>query len=371
MLDQELRQLATRDDSDGPFISLYIDTNRHDEQHKDRIRVWIKDETRRIRESIGTNGLDDSAVERGITQIQDYVANSLEPTTRGLAVFVSPTEDLFVPVQLPVPVDPQLNIGSRPYLRPLLQLKQSYPLVLVALVDGKAARLFELELGRILFEVDLEDPERPRRHDQGGWSQANMQRHVDERTKRHHKEVAEAVSRLVDQGHVRAVIVSGQERNVANFRSFFPKRVEELTIGTLSLDIHASADQITVAAQELLRAAQNDKIRTRLVEAEEAARKQGKGALGMNGVADAINQRRVETLFVSSSSAARGWRCTSCKMIGYAVPLGCPACGNPVVTVDLIEEFIAGAEKEDARLEFVGPGSLLERYEGVAASLRF
>lgn len=371
MLDQELRQLVTRDDSEGPFLSLYVDTNRNDEQQKDRIRVWIKDEARRIRESIGTNGHEDPAVEKGITQIQNYVENSLQPTTRGLAVFACPNEDLFIPIQLPVPVDPQLTIGSRPHLRPLLQLRQSYPLVLVALVDGKSARLFELELGRILFELDLEDPERPRRHDQGGWSQANMQRHVDEHIKRHHKEVAETVARLIDQGEVRAVIVSGQEKNVANFRSFFPKRVEELTIGTLNLDIHAGADQITQAAQELIRFAQNEKIRTRLVEAEEAARKQGRGALGMNGVADAINQRRVETLFVSANSAARGWRCTRCGMIGYAVPLGCPACGAGVVTVDLIEEFIAGAEKEDAKLEFVGPGSLLERYEGVAAALRF
>jgi peptide chain release factor subunit 1 len=371
MLDRELRQLVTRDDSESPFLSLYIDTNRHDEQHKDRIRVWIKDEAKRIRESIGSDGRDDSAVEKGINQIQHYVENALEPTTRGLAVFVCPKEDLFIPIQLPVPVDPQLNIGTRPHLRPLLQLRQSYPLVLVALVDGKSARLFELELGRILFELDLEDPERPRRHDQGGWSQANMQRHVDEHTKRHHKEVAETVAHLVDQGRVRGVIVSGQERNVANFRSFFPKRVEELTIGTLNLDIHSSADEITAGAQALIHATQNEKIATRLVEAEEAARKQGKGALGINGVADAINQRRVETLFLSANSAARGWRCTRCGMIGYAVPLGCPACGGTVRTVDLIEEFISGAEKEDARLEFVGPGSLLERYEGVGASLRF
>lgn len=371
MLEQQLHHLAVRADSTGPFLSLYIDTNRNDESQKDRIRVWMKDEARLIRQAIGGNGDLETSVQKGISQIQSYLEDSLEPATRGLAVFVCPSEDVFIPMQLPVPVPPQLKIGTRPHLRPLIELRQSYPLVLVAMVDGKSARLFELEFGRVLFELDLEDPDMPRRHDQGGWSQANMQRHVQDHVNRHHKEVAETLARLVDQGRVRAVILSGQERNVANFRHFLPKRVDERVIGTLRLDIRSTAEEITTAAQRLIHETQNVSVADRLESVEEAAQKNGRGALGFEAVIEAINQRRVDTVFLSRDAQAQGWKCTGCSMIGLAIPLGCPVCGRPVVTVDLVEEIISAAEKEDAKIEFVNPGSLLDRYEGIAAALRF
>ena len=371
MLQQELRNLAVRADSAGPFLSLYIDTNRNDESQKDRIRVWMKDEARRIREAIGGNGEIDSSLQKGITQIQTYLDNSLEPTTRGLAVFVCPSEDVFIPLQLPVPVAPQLKIGTRPHLRPLMELRQSYPPVLVALVDAKSARLFELEFGRVLFELDLEHPDMPRRHDQGGWSQANLQRHVQDHVNRHHKEVAETLSRLVDQEPVRAVILSGQERNVANFRNFFPKRVEERVIGTLRLDIRSSAEEITAAAQRLIGQTRDASTTERLELIEETAQKNGRGALGVAAVVDALNQRRIDTVFLSPQAEAQGWKCPSCGTIGHLIPLGCPVCSKPVVTADLIEEIISAAEKEDAKVEFVNSGSVLDRYEGIAAALRF
>ena len=93
--------------------------------------------------------------------------------------------------------------------------------------DAKSARLFELEFGRILSEIDFSDPDMPRRHDQGGWSQANLQRHVQDHIDRHHQEVADMLTRLVDEGRVHDIVVSGQDRNLANFRSHLPKRVDE------------------------------------------------------------------------------------------------------------------------------------------------
>lgn len=369
MLEQQLRELALRADSQGPFLSLYVNTNRSDEQGRDRIRVWMKDETRRIREEMGSDGQPD--VEKAVGLIQSYIEESLRPGTRGLAVFACPSEDLFLPLQLPVPVEPQLRIGSRPHLRPLMKLRQRYPLVLVAVIDNKSARLFEMEFGRVLFELDLENPDVPRRHDQGGWSQANYQRHVQNHVDRHHKEIAERLSRLIDLGRVKAVVLSGQERNVANFRGFLPKRVEELVAGILHLDIHSTAEEITRSAQELNRAAFENQIAARLELVEEAARKNGRGALGVAALADAVNQRKLETLFVSEHAQAHGWKCSQCGTLGQQVPLGCPICSAPVVTVDLIEEFVSAAGREDAKLEFVPPGSPLDRYEGVAAATRF
>lgn len=364
MIHNQIRQLASRPDSQGPFVTLYIDTARIDEAQKDRIRLFVKNEAHNLRESIGEkkNGLD-----QAIRQIENYVENSLEPDTKGLAIFAAPHEEFFTSLQLPVAVRPELSIGSRPHLRQLAELRQSYPSAAIVMIDAKSARVFVLGFGRILDEIDLENPEVPKKHDQGGWSQANMQRHTEEVIDRHHQKAADVLSRLLDQGGFSGgVILSGQERNVANFKGFLPKRIHELLIGTLHLDIRSSTSDITDACNALLR----DDARSRAAERVRSL-ESGKGALGFNKVVAALNERKVEHLFVSANASGRGWKCMSCGVIGLEVPLGCPACGGTVRSCDLVEAIIAAAELEHAEIDTVDEATVIDRYDGIGAVLRF
>ena len=369
MLENRIRELASKQ-STGPFLSLYLDTQRGDEGGKDRLRVFLKNEKQRIREDLEGNGHDE-AIEKGIRQIEAWMENDLQPDTRGVAIFACPTDDVFIPLQLPVTVRPELTIGSRPNLRQLASIKRHHPRVAVALVDAKSARLFELEFGQVLREVDLMDTTVPRRHDQGGWSQSNMQRHVQDHIDRHHKEVAEALGRMVEGGHFELVILSGQDRNLANFRGYLTKRVEERVIGTLHLDIRSSADEVAKAAAEIVEVAERQRLTRELEALETAARSAGRGVLGFAATVDAANQRRLQHLFLSENATARGWRCTACGTLGQAIPVGCPACGEAVVTVELVEELISAAQLEDAELDFVGLGTSLDQAEGAGAILRF
>jgi peptide chain release factor subunit 1 len=364
MIQSHIKQLATRPDSQGPFVTLYIDTARVDEAQKDRIRLFVKNEAHNLRESLGEKG---NGLDTAIRQIESYVENSLEPDTRGLAIFAAPHEDFFASLQLPVAVRPQLSIGSRPHLRQLAELRQSYPTAALAMIDAKWARLFVLGFGRILDEIDLENPEVPKKHDQGGWSQANLQRHTEEVIDRHHQKVAEVLTKLFDQGGFSGgVILSGQERNVANFRGFLPKRVEEMVIGVLHLDIRSSANDVADACNELIREYTRTQTADRVATLESA-----RGALGFNKVLAALNERKVAHLFVSSKAKGRGWKCTACGILGLEVPLGCPACGESVRTCDLVEAMIAEAEVEHAEIDTVETETILDRYDGVGVLLRF
>lgn len=370
MIDQHIRQLAARKESQAPFLTLYLDTARSDETQRDRLRVLLKDELKKIREALGGNGNSDM-VERGIREIEQYMENSLESNTRGLAIFSCPAEKFFLPIQLPVQVRPNFTIGSRPHIKPLAELRHEYPTVFLAMIDGKVARLFVLEFGRILQEIDLEHPDMPRRHEQGGWSQANMQRHVQDHVDRHHKEVAEILTRLAGTGSVGGIIVSGQERNLSNFRSFLPKKVDENVIGTLHLDMHSAVDEIVDACQETIHRHRVATLTARLEAVESAARKRDRGAVGFDAVIDAVNQRKVEHLYVARNAQCRGWKCTECHVIGRTMPLGCPLCGGRVVTTDIVDELISGTNMEHAEIEFVDGPSPLDRYDGIGAMLRF
>lgn len=370
MLENSLRDLAARESS-GPFLSLYLDTQRGDDSRKDQIRVFLKNETQRIRENLEGNG-QNAAIDKGIRQIESWMENDLRPDTRGVAIFACPTDDVFIPLQLPVAPRPELAIGNRPHLRQLAAIHRRNPRVALAMVDAKFARLFALEFGRVAGEIDLADPDMPRRHDQGGWSQANMQRHVQDHIDRHHKEVAETLTRMVEKGEFEHVILSGQERNLANFRGFLPKRVEDKVIGTLHLDIRSSEEDMVAACRKLLDADHLIRLRERLDALEEAAASAGRGALGYRDVIEAVNQRKLAHLFLSENASARGWRCTHCGTLGESIPVGCPICGESVATVELVEELISAAGREDAQVDFVPPGSgVLEEAGGVGALLRF
>lgn len=370
MITEQIRQLAALGGSDDAFVSFYLDTTRGDEGQEGRLRLYLKDELKRVRDELSVNG-HKREVERATLQIEEYVAKSLDSSTRGLAIFCCPAQEFFVPIELPVPLTPHVSIGNRPHLKPLAQLRQEYPPAALVMVDAKYARIFELAFGRILYEIDLEHPETPRSHDQGGWSQANMQRHVRDHIDRHHKEVAEVLARMIDSERFPCVIISGQERNLANFRGFLPKRVEDRVIGTLHLDIRSEQSEITEACLTLIRQHQVRTRGERLVSLEEAGRKKERGALGPESVTAAANMRSILHLFLHTDAVLAGWQCTSCSTIGHQVPLSCPACGRSVRSVDLGEELIAAAETEGAQVELVpGPSPLLN-YEGVGALLRF
>lgn len=369
MLENQLRKLASRPESKHPFLTLYIDTNRSDESQRDRLRLFLKNETQKLRDALHDDGID--SVERGLKQIESYLENELDASTRGVAIFACPQDDVFEPLQLPIPVRQELAVGTRPRLRQLTELWKSFPRVAVVMVDGKYARLFMLQFGRILQEIDLADTSVPRKHDQGGLSQPNMQRHVQEHVDRHHKDVAETLTKMVDDDGARSVIISGQERNIANFRTFLSKRVEERIIGTLHLDIRTPADEVADAAQKVVVARQTSELSTRLADLEDVAKKNGRGALGTIQVIDASNQRKIESLFVSPGARVPGWKCSACQTVGESIPLGCPACGEPIVSIELIEEFIAAAHRDGGSVDFVPEPSMLDQYDGVGAILRF
>ena len=65
------------------------------------------------------------------------------------------------------------------YLTPLVPLMGRGEGALVAVVSRERGEVYRLQDGK-LHEVADRGSEQPSRHDQGGWSQANFQRHIDE-----------------------------------------------------------------------------------------------------------------------------------------------------------------------------------------------
>lgn len=375
-INDHFTQLAERTESSGPFLTLYLDTKGGDGSQKDRVRILMKQEIQRVREALRKeNGPSDNGkeklIERGIREIESFLSESLSPETNGLVIFSSPAEEFFLPLELGVPVEPELFIGSRPHLKQLAKLRNDHPHIIAAMVDAKNGRLCEIRLGRIVDEIDIEDPEVPRKTDQGGWSQSNIQRHIQDHVNQHQKEVADRLTRLFDQRKPEFLVLVGQERNLANFEQYLSKRVSGASVGTIHLDIRAPHDEIVRECEQVVLQHRKTVTRERLEELATTAEKNGRATVGWSGVVKAVNERKLEHLLIRDDVHARGWKCTNCALIGHSVPLGCPSCGGTVLTVDLIEQFISAATSEKAAISFAPDASVLDEYDGVGAFLRF
>lgn len=373
---EHFTQLAGRNESPGPFLTLYLDTKGGDGSQKDRVRILMKQEIARVREALDResrqpeNGRE-KMIERGIREIESFLNDSLSPETNGVAIFSSPDEEFFLPLELSVPVKPELFIGSRPHLRQLAILRHRHPHILAALVDAKNGRLCEIRLGKIVDEIAVDDPDVPGRTDQGGWSQANIQRHIQDHINHHQKDVSEKLTRLYDQRRPEAIVLVGQDRNLANFEQYLPKRISEAIVDTIHLDIRAQHDEIVRESERILLERRYDATRELIDSLATLAETNGKATLGWGGVAKAVNERKLEHLLIREDLDSRGWKCGNCAMIGHNVPLGCPSCGGSVLTVDLVEQFISAATSEQATISFAPESSPLDEYGGVGAFLRY
>ena len=97
---------------------------------------------------------------------------------RGVALFASSLDNFWRTLPLADPLPDEVRLAKDLYLAPLVPLVGRGDGALVAFVSRERGQVFRLRGGR-LEEVADESEEQPGQHDQGGWSQARYQRHID------------------------------------------------------------------------------------------------------------------------------------------------------------------------------------------------
>src|SRR5262249_54383752 len=102
----------------------------------------------------------------------------------GLALFCSGLDNIWRPLPLTESVRDQIKVDRQFLLAPLVPLVGRGEGALVAVVGSERGELYRLRAGKLVEVVDRSDAQ-PRRHDQGGWSQANYQRHIDSLVQEH------------------------------------------------------------------------------------------------------------------------------------------------------------------------------------------
>src|SRR5437879_3435962 len=171
--------------------------------------------------------------------------------SHGYAVFSAGFDNVWQPLPLSERVPDLVKVGRSFYLAPLVPLVGRGEGVLVAFVGRERGDLYRLRGGR-LEEVADQFDEQPGRHDQGGWSQARYQRHIEKLVQDHLKDVAATLERQLRQLRRPRVIVVASEETRAELEEELPNDVKEAIIGWATAEAHATPAQLLQIVGPLL-----------------------------------------------------------------------------------------------------------------------
>lgn len=380
-LNDQLEKLAAFGPVPYPVISLYLNT-QPGQTGRDQHQTFVRKEFASRSRTYPPSSPDRDSLEQDLERINRYLETELQPSANGVAIFACAAGELFETVQLGAPIEEHwLSISDQPHLYPLARLESQYPRYAAVLADTNNARILVVATGEVVAEREVKGI-KTKRSSQGGWSQARFQRHIENFHLQHAKEVVDALERIVQREGIQQIIVAGDEVITPLLREQMPKHLADKIVDHVRIETSAPIDDVlktTLAAMKRL----NERTDKEKVEAVVGAfRAGGLGVVGPENTFDALVKGQVEELLVAAN--VRAMHGTSASRVLAAAndaglvtePVVDTSSAGEAAAIDpqvirLVDELITKATQTGARITFIEDESLLSRYGGVAALLRF
>jgi len=374
---EQLRELAAFRARHGCAVSLYVgldpsivptagDLASH-------TRSLLARAERQLDERRATLSHDErKGLTRDLERIERWFGSEFSREgVRGVAVFSSEPDDLFLPLPLPWPVEDEARIAQQLYLAPLVRLVGRGEGAVVAYVGRERGDVYHLRDGQLVPLAD-ETADVPGRHDQGGWSQANYERHIETIVDRHLRDVADALDRCVRGLRGVRVVLAGSEETRSGFEDLLSAETRGALVGWVAAEAHVDAPRLLEAVRPLLdewRAGREEELLERWH--EEAARN-GRAATGWEETLQAASDGRVELLLVQDGADRAAYVCPECGR-AQATDGSCPLDGTTLQTAETgLDLAVHQTLAHGGTIEVIGEEHRdLEPVGGLAALLRF
>ena len=282
--------------ADGPFTSVYMHTEGDVEQAADRIALRWKN----LRGAMLAAGVP----ERTVAAIDPLVEGShmAGATLAVIAAVDGPRYSANLPD--PPPRETLLRHGALPDVLPLLETGQAAVAHVAVLTDRTGADMAARVADDVARTERVSGRVTPHLHkpQAGGWSQPRFHHRAEAIWESNAQEVADALTRLVDQVRPRFVAAAGDVRALQLLQEQAPKRVRELLTvvggehGSLEA-VFAEADKLVAAAVEADNRALVDRFAEELGQA--AAGADSRAVEGAAATLAALGRGQVETLLLT------------------------------------------------------------------------
>jgi peptide chain release factor subunit 1 len=234
---------------------------------------------------------------------------------RGFAVFTAGLDNVWQDLPLSEAVPDAVRVGHTFYLAPLVPLVGRGEGAIVAFVGRERGDLYRLRAGR-LEELEEHFQEQHGRHDQGGWSQARYQRHIEKLVEDHLRDVSERLDRQVRRLRGPRVVVVATEETRAELEDELSNEVKKAIIGWTSAEAHAEASALLGVVEPVLQRWRAEQETQAVERWQEEAGRNGRAAAGWAQTLEAASDGRVELLLYQDGVNRAAWECPACGRLG-------------------------------------------------------
>lgn len=285
-----------------PVLSVYLDWRPEATGERPGIRaasVTLKDRLRQIERAFWPRGAAYDAVRADAARIERYLDEQAPPSAEGLAIFACAPLGLFETLEAGVPFETEVTARATPNLYPLARLLDDQETAIVAVVDSNAARLFVSQRGLLRELKGLAEDPKFFRMMKGAvaMNQAHYQRYAVTQRKRFAEEVAQHLSKLVDETGATQVILAGDAIATAALKAALSPDVAALLYEVpLRMDIGATRDEVWDEVEPMVRETEAEQDRS-LVERLLGEALSGRlGVVGLEGTRAALEAGQTDTL---------------------------------------------------------------------------
>jgi peptide subunit release factor 1 (eRF1) len=372
---EQIRELAEFQDEKSCALSFYYQPSApRNKAHKEDT-ILVKDLTREALRRLESKGKKDCA-RADMDRILRLSGELRSNGTHGKAVFACAAQNIWREYDLPAALpSTQLFVDRHFHLKPIAYLLGASPLLGVVLVDRHRARIFDLRLGELTEREDLFHPLSRRGRGDGfaGYDGGHAQRRVEDETRQHFKNVAEALKELLEKGVFEKWILACQDAHRSLLEPQLHSYVSQALIGRFHADVgHITRDEIRTHAQQIVERWQSDRRRELVGEALGRARGNGRGVTGLRRVLRSIELGEVQTLLIGENLQAHAIECSGCGHIDAHLVSFCPACGRATQeVVDVGEAILPWVIRRDIETFYVKDDPEFDKVGNIAALLRF
>ncbi|MBX6342614.1 MAG: peptide chain release factor 1, partial [Thermomicrobiaceae bacterium] len=370
--------LSTLPTDGSPIISLFlrVDKERIDEDYTIRLKNLLRDAEEGLKDRFDHEQVE--AATADLARIREFFRDNGGRFGEGVAVFASGPLDLWRVYEVPSTIESQVVVDTRPYIAPLVTLLEQTDPFCVCIIARDTARIFYGQMDQFEEIDQIVDAEVPGQHEQGGWSQARYERHVEEHVQRHFKRVADELFQIFNDRPFRYLVLGGAEEVVGAFVEHLHPYVRERHVGTIRLLKETNVRDVCEQTHEIIgRWVRGEKERYIDVLRNEVL-SHDRGVSGLPKTIEALNQGQVLTLVVDGSLHAPGAVCLNCEAVQPETGehhAECVYCHGQLKKVDdVIPEIVTRAYQQGAQTVFLDAPELQEQLRDlgrIGALLRF
>jgi len=317
---ETLRQLAEFRAAKGCAISLYLDLDPSASPTAGDAATRVNSLVDQGSKSNGANRSQQTHEQRvGLREDFDRIRHFFSEEfdrdgAQGFALFCGGLDNLWQQLPLSEPVPDEIKVGRELYLAPLVPLVGRGEGALVAVVGREEGRLYRLRAGRLDEVADLYE-EQPGQHDQGGWSQARYQRHIDELAKSHLKTVGDELERQLRQLRFPPVVVVSPEDLKTEFADLLAADARNAVIGWATAKAHASPTELQEVALPVLEKWREQREQDVVERWKEETGRNGRAASGWEATLESASDGRVECLVFQEGVEHPASQCPACGRV--------------------------------------------------------